>query len=100
MKNLSTIHVRPKPEHFDLMADQLKDRVDAWATSGTAAKLYLVQDDDELFYSLKFDSMDTPIENQDESLSLLESINQYLIEYSEEEGHTRPKTAFKLKESE
>ena len=46
MKTLSTIRMRPKPEHFDLIADKLRDRVDVWATRGTAAKVYLVQDDD------------------------------------------------------
>jgi len=44
--------------------------------------------------------MDTLIENQDKALSFLDTIRQYLIEYSEEEGHTRPRTAFILKESE
>ena len=46
--------MRPKPEHFDLIADKLRDRVDVWATRGTAAKVYLVQDDDELVFSLIF----------------------------------------------
>ena len=32
--------MRPKPEHFDLIADKLRDRVDVWATKGTAAKVY------------------------------------------------------------
>ena len=91
--------MRPKPEHFDLIADKLRDRVDVWATRGTAAKVYLVQDDDELVFSLILDSMDTLIENQDEALSFLDSIRKYLIEYSEEEGHTRTRTAFILKES-
>ena len=99
MKTLSTIRMRPKPEHFDLIADKLRDRVDVWATRGTAAKVYLVQDDDELVFSLILDSMDTLIENQDEALSFLDTIRQYLIEYSEGEGHTRPRTAFILKES-
>ena len=53
--------MRPKPEHFDLIADKLRDRVDVWATRGTAAKVYLVQDDDELVFSLILDSMDTLI---------------------------------------
>ena len=100
MKTLSTIRMRPKPEYFDLIADKLRDRVDVWSTRGTAAKVYLVQDDDELVFSLILDSMDTLIENQDEALSFLDTIRQYLIEYSEEEGHTRPRTAFILKESE
>ena len=99
MKTLSTIRMRPKPEHFDLIADKLRDRVDVWATRGTAAKVYLVQDNDELVFSLILDSMDTLIENQDEALSFLDSIRQYLIEYSDDEGHTRPRTAFILKES-
>ena len=86
MKTLSTIRMRPKPEHFDLIADKLRDRVDVWATRGTAAKVYLVQDDDELVFSLILDSMDTLIENQDEALSFLDTIRQYLIEYSEDEG--------------
>ena len=55
MKTLSTIRMRPKPEHFDLIADKLRDRVDVWATRGTAAKVYLVQDDDELVFSLILD---------------------------------------------
>ncbi len=46
MKTLSTIRMKPKPKHFDLIANKLKDRVDIWATRGTAAKVYLVQDDD------------------------------------------------------
>ena len=72
MKTLSTIRMRPKPEYFDLIADKLRDRVDVWATRGTAAKVYLVQDDDELVFSLILDSMDTLIENQDEALSFLD----------------------------
>ena len=99
MKTLSTIRMRPKPEHFDLIADKLRDRVDVWATRGNAAKVYLVQDDDELVFSLILDSVDTLIENQDEALSFLDTIRQYLIEYSEDEGHTKPRTAFILKES-
>lgn len=100
MKTLSTIRMKPKPEHFDLIVDKLRDRVDVWATRGTGAKVYLVQDDDELVFSLILDSMDTLIENQDEALSFLETIRSYLIEHSPEEGQTRPRTAFILKESE
>ena len=99
MKTLSTIRMRPMPKHFDLIADKLRDRVDVWATRGTAAKVYLVQDGDELIFSLILDSMDTLIENQDEALSFLDTIRQYLTEFSEEEGHTRARTAFILKES-
>ena len=61
------------------------------------SKVYLAQDDDELVFSLILDSMDTLIENQDEALSFLDIIRQYLIEYSEEEGHTRPRTALSRK---
>ena len=100
MKTLSTIRMRPKLEHFDLIADKLRDCVDVYASRGTAAKVYLVQDDDELVFSFILDSMDTLIENQDEALSFLDTIRQYLIKYSEEECHTRPRTAFILKESE
>ena len=99
MKTLSTIRMRPKPEYFDLIADKLRDRVDIWATRSTAAKVYLVQDDNELIFSLILDSVDTLIENQDEALSFLDTIRQYLIEFSEEDGHTRARTAFILKES-
>ena len=42
MKTLSTIRMRPKPEHFDLIADKLRDRVDVWATRGTAAELLIL----------------------------------------------------------
>ena len=100
MKTLSTIRMKPKPKHFDLIANKLRDRVDIWATRVTASKVYLVQDEDELVFSLILDSMDTLIENQDEALSFLDTIRQYLIEHSKEEGHTRPRTAFILKESE
>ena len=100
MKTLSTIRMKPKPKHFYLIANKLRDRVDIWATRGTAAKVYLVQDDDELVFSLILDSMDTLIENQDEALSFLDTIRHYLIEYSKEKGNTRPRTAFILKESE
>ena len=48
MKTISTVRFRPKPEHFDLVADKLKQRADHWASRGTTAKVYLVQDDDEL----------------------------------------------------
>ena len=92
--------MKPKPQYFDLIANKLRDWVDIWATRGTAAKVYLVQDDDELVFSLILDSMDTLIENQDETLSFLGTTRQYLLEYSKEEGHTRPRTAFILKESE
>ena len=88
-----------KIESVDDLADKLRDRVDVWATRGAAAKVYLVQDGDELIFSLILDSMDTLIENQDEALSFLDTIRQYLIEFSEEEGHTRARTAFILKES-
>ena len=43
--------------------------------------------------------MDTLIENQDEALAYLDTIRKYLIEYSEEEGHTSARTAFVLHES-
>ena len=91
--------MKPIPEHFDLITDKLKDRVDIWANRGTDAKVYLVQDDDELIFSIILDGMDTLIENQDEALSFLDTIRKYLIEYSEEEGHTRARTSFVLKES-
>ena len=99
MKTISTIRMKPIPEHFDLITDKLKDRVDIWATRGTDAKVYLVQDDDELIFSIILDGMDTLIENQDEALSFLDTIRKYLIEYSEEEAHTRARTSFVLKES-
>ena len=89
-ETLSTIRMRPKPEHFDLVADKLRDRVDVWATRGTSAKVYLVQDDDELVFSLILDSVDTLIENQDEALSFLDTIRQYLIEYSDCLLYTSP----------
>ena len=76
MKTLSTIRMRPKPEYYDLNADKLRDRVDVWATRGTAAKVYLVQDDDELVFSLILDSMDTLIENKHKPLSLKDKIRQ------------------------
>ena len=44
MKTISTIRFKPKPAHFDLVADKLKERADHWATRGTTAKVYLVQD--------------------------------------------------------
>ena len=99
MKTISTIRFRPKPEHFDLVADKLKERADHWATRGTTAKVYLVQDDDELIFQIILDGMDTLIENQDEALAYLDTIRKYLIEYSEEEGHTSARTAFILYES-
>ena len=84
MKTISTVRFRPKPEHFDLVADKLKERADHWATRGTTAKVYLVQDDDELIFQIILDGMDTLIENQDEALAYLDTIRKYLIEYSEE----------------
>ena len=79
MKTLSTIRMRPKPEHFDLIADKLRDRVDVWATRGTAAKVYLVQDDDELIFQIILDGMDTLIENKDEALAYIDTKRKYLI---------------------
>ena len=99
MKTISTVRFRPKPEHFDLVADKLKERADHWATRGTTAKVYLVQDDDELIFQIILDGMDTLIENQDEALAYLDTIRKYLIAYSEEEGHTSARTAFILYES-
>ena len=99
MKTISTVRFRPKPKHFDLVADKLKKRADHWATRGTTAKVYLVQDDDELIFQIILDGMDTLIENQDEALAYLDTIRKYLIEYSEEEGHTSARTAFILYES-
>ena len=99
MKTISTVRFRPKPEYFDFVADQLKKRADHWASRGTTAKVYLVQDDDELIFQIILDGMDTLIENQDEALAYLDTIREYLIEYSEEEGHTSARTAFVLYES-
>ena len=59
MKTLSTIRMRPKPEHFDLIADKLRDRVDVWATRGTAAKVYLVQDDDVVLCASRITEKET-----------------------------------------
>jgi hypothetical protein len=100
MKTISTVRFRPKPDYFDLVADRLKKRADHWASRGTTAKVYLVQDDDELIFQIILDGMDTLIENQDEALAYLDTIRKYLIEYSEEEGHTSARTAFVLYESE
>ena len=58
-----------------------------------------MQDGDELIFSLILDSMDTLIENQDEALAFLDTIRKHPIEFSEEDGHTRARTAFILKES-
>ena len=65
MKTISTVRFRPKPEHFDFIADQLKKRADHWASRGTTAKVYLVQDDDELIFQIILDGMDTLIENDE-----------------------------------
>ena len=100
MKTISTVRFRPRPEYFDRVANKLKDRADHWAGRGTTAKVYLVQDDDELIFQIILDGMDTLIENQDEALAYLDTIRKYLIEYSEEEGHTSARTAFILYESE
>ena len=100
MKTISTVRFRPKPEHFDFIAEQLKQRADHWSSRGTTAKVYLVQDDDELIFQIILDGMDTLIENQDEALAYLDTIRKYLIKYSGEEGHTSARTAFVLYESE
>ena len=100
MKTISTVRFRPKPEYFDFIADRLKKRADHWASRGTTAKVYLVQDDDELIFQIILDGMDTLIENQDEALAYIDTIREYLIEYPEEEGHTSARTAFVLYESE
>ena len=68
MKTISTVRFRPKPEYFDFVADQLKKRADHWASRGTTAKVYLVQDDDELIFQIILDGMDTLIESQDRVL--------------------------------
>ena len=79
---------------------QLKKHADHWVSIRTTAKVNEVQDDGELIFQIILDGMDTLIENQDEALAYLDTIRKYLIEYSEEEGHTSARTAFILKESE
>ena len=85
MKTMTMVYFKPKPEHFDAFVDALKN---------SAPDSYILTRDEEVMEVWLKDSVDELAEQQPSALDWLDRHRYMLQEYSKEEGHTRPFTAF------
>ena len=85
MKTMTMVRFKPKPEYFDKFVDALKLSV---------PNSYILTRDEEVLEIWLKDSVDELAEQQPSALDWLERHRYMLKEYSPEEGHTRPFTAF------
>ena len=85
MKTMTMVYFKPKPEYFDQFVAALKNG---------AKNSYVLTRDDEVMEVWLKDSIDELAEQQPSALSWLDRHRYMLQEYSADEGHTRPFTAF------
>tara|TARA_B100001093_G_scaffold433049_1_gene429818 strand:- start:56 stop:349 length:294 start_codon:yes stop_codon:yes gene_type:complete len=85
MKTMTMVRFKPKPEYFDQFVDALKLSV---------PNSYILTRDEEVLEIWLKDSVDELAEQQPGALDWLDRHRYMLEEYSPEEGHTRPFTAF------
>ena len=82
---MTMVYFKPKPEHFDAFVDELKN---------SAPDSYILTRDAEVMEVWLKDSVDELAEQQPSALDWLDRHRYMLQEYSKEEVHTRPFTAF------
>ena len=85
MKTMTMIYYKPNPEHFDDFVGALKK-----ISPGS----YVLARDEEVIEVFIMDSIEELTASQPEGLEWLDEHRYMLQEYSPEEGHTRPMTAF------
>ena len=85
MKTMTMVYFKPKPEYFYEFVDSLKN---------SASNSYVLTRDGEVMEVWLKDSVDALAEQQPSALDWLDRHRHMLQEYSKEEGHTRPFTAF------
>ena len=85
MKTMTMVYFKPTPEYFDQFITALRRG---------APNSYVLTRDEEVMEVWLRDSIDELAEQQPSALSWLDRHRHMLKEYSEEEGHTRPFTAF------
>ena len=85
MKTMTMVYFKPKPEHFDEFVASLKK---------SAPDSYVLTRDEEVMEVWLKDSVDELAEQQPSALDWLDQHRYMLQEYSNEEGHTSPFTAF------
>ena len=85
MKTMTMVRFKPKPEYFDKFVDAKKLSV---------PNSYILTRDEEVLEIWLKDSVDELAKQQSSALDWLDRHRYMLEEYSPEEGHTRPFTAF------
>ena len=85
MKSITTAKFKPKPEHFDKFLDTLKLN---------APNNYILTRDENVLEIWLKDFVDELVEQQLGAFDWLDRQVYILEEYSPEERHTRPFTAF------
>ena len=85
MNTMKMVRFKPKPEYFDEFLNTLKF---------SAPNGYILTRDEEVLEIWLKDSLDKLAEQQPGALDWLDRHRYMLEEYSSEEGHTRPSTAF------
>ena len=85
MKTLTVIYFKPKPEHFDEYVEALKK---------ISPDSYICSRDEEIIQVFVNNSIEALTDTQPEDLEWLDQHRHMLQEYSAEEGHSRPYTAF------
>ena len=85
MKTLTLIYFKPKPEHFDEYVEALKK---------ISPDSYICSRDEEIIQVFVNNSIEALTDTQPEDLEWLDQHRHLLQEYSAEEGHSRPYTAF------
>ena len=90
MKTMTMIYFKPKPEYFDAYVAAIKI---TWPAD------YILTRDEEVIHVLVSDSIEELTDSQPKGLEWLDQHRYMLQEYSPEEGHTRPYTAFIAQEA-
>jgi hypothetical protein len=85
MKTMTMVYFKPKPEYFEQYVEALKK---------SSPESYILTRDDEVIEIWLQPSVEKLAEQQSEALDWLDDHRYMLEEYSPEEGHTRPYTAF------
>ena len=85
MKTLTVIYFKPKPEHFNEYLEALKK---------ISLNSYISSRDKEIIHVFVNNSVEALTDTQPEDLGWLDQHRRMLREYSSEDGHCRPYTAF------
>ena len=85
MKTLTLIYFKPKPEHFDEYVEALMK---------ISPDSYICSRDEEIIQVFVIKRIEALTDTQSEDLEWLDQHRHTVQEYSAEEGHSRPYTAF------